>query len=50
MLDLGASINVKPTSVYRSLHLGDLKSTSVVIQLVNRSFAPPVGVIEDVLV
>ena len=34
MLDLGASINVMPTSVYRSLCLGDLKL--------------PLGVLEDV--
>jgi len=50
MLDLGASINVMPTSVYRSLHLGDLKPTSVVNHLANRSVAIPLGVIEDVLV
>ena len=35
MLDLGASINVMPSSVYRSLHLGDLKPTGVVIHLAN---------------
>ena len=39
-----------PTSVYRSLHLGDLKPTSVVIQLANKSVALPLGVVEDVLV
>jgi len=48
MLDLGASINVMPKSVYRSLHLGDLKPTSVVIHLANRSVAVQLGVIEDV--
>jgi len=35
MLDLGASINVMPTSVYRLFHLGDLKPTGVVIHLAN---------------
>jgi len=50
MLDLGASINVMPTSVYRSLHLGDLKPTCVVIHLANQSVLIPLGVIEDVLV
>ena len=50
MLDLGASINVMPTLVYRSLCLGDLKPTGVVIQLANRSAAHPLGVLEDVLV
>ena len=50
MLDLGASINVMPTSVYTSLGLGPLKQTGVVIQLANRSTAFPAGVVEDVLV
>ena len=39
MLDLETSINVMPTLVYRSLHLGDLKPTSVVIHLANISVA-----------
>ena len=50
MLDLGASINVMPMSVYTSLRLGPLKETGVVIQLANRSSVFPAGVIEDVLV
>jgi len=50
MLDLGLSINVMPTSVYRSLHLHDLKPTGVIIHLANQSVAIPPGVIEDMLV
>nr|XP_023926601.1 uncharacterized protein LOC112038020 [Quercus suber] len=50
MLDLGASINVMPYSIYVSLKLGPLNETSVVIQLANRSIAYPKGVVEDVLV
>ena len=50
MLDLGASINVMPLSVFTSLHLGPLKTTGVVIQLANRSTVNPAGVLEDVLV
>ncbi|RDY01380.1 hypothetical protein CR513_15301, partial [Mucuna pruriens] len=50
MLDLGASINVMPTSVYKSLNFGDLEPTSVVIQLANRSVVQPMGILEDVLV
>ena len=49
MLDLGAFINVMPTSVYKSLHLGDLKPTGVVIHLANWSVVIPLGIIEDVL-
>ncbi|RDX65111.1 hypothetical protein CR513_56258, partial [Mucuna pruriens] len=37
MLDLGASINVMPVLVYKSLNFGDLEPTSIVIQLTNRS-------------
>ena len=50
MLDLGASINVMPLSVFTSLSIGPLKPTGIVIQLANRSTAHPAGVVEDVLV
>jgi len=50
MLDLGASINVMPLSIFNSLSLGPLQPTSVVIQLANRSVAHPTSFIEDVLV
>ncbi|XP_071739578.1 uncharacterized protein [Rutidosis leptorrhynchoides] len=50
MLDLGASINVMPRSVYNSLNGGKLKETGVIIQLADRSNAYPDGVIEDLLV
>ncbi|XP_022866974.1 uncharacterized protein LOC111386743 [Olea europaea var. sylvestris] len=50
MLDLGASINVMPYSIYASLNLGSLKETGVIIQLADRSNAFPKGVLEDVLV
>ncbi|CAN6710901.1 unnamed protein product [Malus baccata var. baccata] len=50
MLDLGASINVMPYSIYASMHLGELKNDGVIIQLANRSNAYPKGVLEDVLV
>ncbi|KAK4598961.1 hypothetical protein RGQ29_016127 [Quercus rubra] len=49
MLDLGASINVMPYSIYVSLKLGPLNKTGVVIQLTDRSIAYPKGVVEDVL-
>ncbi|KAM1908066.1 hypothetical protein ACFX14_027627 [Malus domestica] len=50
MLDLGASINVMPYSIYASMHLGELKKDGVIIQLADRSNAYPKGVLEDVLV
>ncbi|RDX84374.1 hypothetical protein CR513_34593, partial [Mucuna pruriens] len=50
MLDLGASINVMPASIYRSLNFGDLEPTRMTIQLANRSIVQPLGVLKDVLV
>lgn len=50
MLDLGASINVMPYSIYASMNLGELKNDGVIIQLANRSNAYPKGVLEDVFV
>ncbi|CAN6679381.1 unnamed protein product [Malus baccata var. baccata] len=50
MLDLGASINVMPYSIYASMNLGKLKNDGVIIQLTDRSNAYPKGVLEDVLV
>ncbi|RDX67622.1 hypothetical protein CR513_53476, partial [Mucuna pruriens] len=50
MLDLGASINVMPASIYRYLNFGDLEPTGMTIQLANKSIVQPLGVLEDVLV
>ncbi|KAM2016476.1 hypothetical protein ACFX16_046885 [Malus domestica] len=50
MLDLGASVNVMPYSIYASMNLGVLKNDGVIIQLADRSNAYPKGVLEDVLV
>ncbi|XP_031253581.1 uncharacterized protein LOC116111551 [Pistacia vera] len=50
MLDLGASINVMPYSIYLDLNLGTLKEINVVIQLADRSKVYPKAVVKDVLV
>ncbi|CAN6677714.1 unnamed protein product [Malus baccata var. baccata] len=50
MLDLGASINVMPYSIYASMNLGELKNDGVIIQLADRSNVYPKGVLDDVLV
>ncbi|KAM1439859.1 hypothetical protein ACFXTO_013670 [Malus domestica] len=50
MLDLGASINVMPYSIYESMNLGVLKNDGVIIQLADRSNAYPKGFLEDVFV
>ena len=48
--DFGASISVMPQHVYDSFSLETLIKTSIVIQLVDRSFVYPLDVIEDVQV
>ena len=50
LLDLGDSVNLMPYSVYLQLGLGDIKPTSMVLQLADRSVKRPKGMIEDVLV
>ncbi|XP_071924756.1 uncharacterized protein [Coffea arabica] len=50
MLNLGASINVMPRSIYNILNLGPLKEMGIIIQLANKSNAYLDGVLEDILV
>jgi hypothetical protein len=50
LLDLGASVNLLPYLVYIQLGLGELKSTSITLQLADRSVKKPRGIIEDVLI
>ncbi|RDX98623.1 hypothetical protein CR513_18430, partial [Mucuna pruriens] len=50
MFDLGDSINVMPTSIYKSLNFGDLEPTGMEIQLGIKSVVQPLDVLEDVLV
>ena len=50
LLDLRASVNLLPYSVYEQLSLGELKLTSLILQLVDGSMIVPKGVVEDVLV
>ncbi|RVW37785.1 hypothetical protein CK203_101721 [Vitis vinifera] len=50
LLDLGASVNLLPYSVYKQLGLGELKPTSITLSLVDRLVKIPRGIIQDVLV
>jgi hypothetical protein len=50
LLDLGASVNLLPYSVYEQLGLGELKPTGIILQLEDRSVRTPRGIVEDVLV
>ena len=50
LLDLGASVNLLPFSVYQQLGLGELQPTEIILQLADRSIKIPRGVVNDVLV
>src|SRR3954465_2646750 len=50
LLDLGASINLLPYSTYCQLGLGDLKLTTMRIQLADHSIRIARGILEDVLI
>ena len=50
LLDLGASVNLLPYSVYLQLGLGEIKPTSIVLQLAGQSIKKPRRIVEDVLV
>ena len=50
LVDLGASVNLLPNSVYVELGLGELEPTNITLQLADRSMKIPRGIVKDVLV
>ena len=50
LVDLGASVNLLPYSIYVELGLGELEPTNLTLQLVDRSVKIPRGIVKDVLV
>ncbi|XP_028798908.1 uncharacterized protein LOC114754298 [Neltuma alba] len=50
LLDLGASINVMPRSMYESLQIKSLKPTTMMLQLADRTIRYPYNFLEDILV
>ena len=50
LLDLGASVNLLPYSMYKKLGLGELKPTSITLSLADRSIKIQKGTMEDVLI
>ncbi|XP_073049557.1 uncharacterized protein [Primulina eburnea] len=50
LCDLGASINLMSFYIYRELELGEVKPTTVTLQIADRSLTYPRGIVEDVLV
>ena len=50
LLDLGASVNLLPFTMYKQLGLGKLKPTTITLSLADRSIKIPKGTVEDVLI
>ena len=50
LLDLGASVNLLPYSMYKQLGLEELKPTNITLSLADRSVKIPKGIVEDFLV
>ena len=50
LCNLGSIINIMPLSIFRQLRLGEVRPTTVTLQLEDRSLKHPQRVIEDVLV
>ena len=50
LVDMGASVNLLPYSVYVELGLGELEPTNITLQLADRSVKTPRGIVKDVLV
>ncbi|XP_044470577.1 uncharacterized protein LOC123199614 [Mangifera indica] len=47
LCDLGASVSLMPLSICRRLERGELKLTTVTLQLVDRSIKYPIGIMEN---
>ncbi|XP_016163105.1 uncharacterized protein LOC107605661 [Arachis ipaensis] len=50
LCDLGASINAMPLSLMKKLQINEMRSTDVIIQLVDKTQKQAEGVVENVLV
>ena len=50
LLDLGASINLMPSSMLKKIGDVEVKPTRMTLQLADRSIKYPHGIVEDLLV
>ncbi|MCI49013.1 hypothetical protein A2U01_0070256, partial [Trifolium medium] len=50
LLDLGASVNLMPLSIFKKLKSGKVKPTKMTLILADRSKVYPYGILEDVLI
>ncbi|KAK8684709.1 hypothetical protein V6N13_040725 [Hibiscus sabdariffa] len=50
LCDLGSSVNLMPNAIFLKLGMGNVRPTSVILQLADRSHVRPEGRVEDVIV
>ncbi|XP_075096214.1 uncharacterized protein LOC142174335 [Nicotiana tabacum] len=50
LCDLGASINLIPLAIYKSLGIGRARPISMLLQLADRTVKRPSGILDDVLI
>ncbi|GJU43597.1 reverse transcriptase domain-containing protein [Tanacetum coccineum] len=50
LVDLGASINLMPLSIWKKLSLPELTPTQMILELADRSITQPAGIAEDIFV
>ncbi|XP_070015453.1 uncharacterized protein [Nicotiana sylvestris] len=50
LCDLGASINLMPLVIYKSLGIGRARPTSMLLQLADKTVKRPFGILDDVLI
>ncbi|XP_027343029.1 uncharacterized protein LOC113855597 [Abrus precatorius] len=50
LCDLGASINLMPLAIMKKLGIEEVKPTGITLQLADKSYTYPYGVVEDLLV
>lgn len=50
LCDLGAGVSLMPLSICKKLNVGELKPTTILIQLADRTIRHPLGILEDVLI
>ncbi|XP_021648954.2 uncharacterized protein LOC110641518 [Hevea brasiliensis] len=50
LCDLGASVSLMPLSICKKLDVGELKPTTISLQLANRSVKYLVGILENILI
>ncbi|KAJ9128976.1 hypothetical protein P3X46_034262 [Hevea brasiliensis] len=48
LCDLGASVSLMPLSIYEKVKIGEMKPTTISLQLADRSIKFPIGIVENV--